>query len=451
MIVGGYDLKYKAYPRQGSRPKLTDPCRPAVSELPRTAEYAKAPLYIPGYSPNLAYQDMAAIASLRTAVQLQLNFLDSSSRSLDQDEALAWALMRADFEELLTRPAQTEWYPNVAHSSTSVGSSLLESRTGEEDGDGHQTPRTWGKGVEAAIETISGRLSMVDIDNEQDHRKRSHTKRVRERNHVGSNEDSGGMIHFIATSRPQTHSFSSIASSSKLPDWSFKDTDDKGTNSIGVSGLMGNDHSTSRTGYDPAAECLGCFDWLSKRETKAIKLDCGHVWCEPCINTMFRQAAKTEADYPAKCCMKLGVSSSAQNTSDRDGLWRGTVGDLLSTETRALYAEKSVEYETPTEDRTYCANTHCRAFLSEPPRANLSAMPGRKEFKRCIRCHTNTCLSCQGLMGEHNDIHGRCPKAVAQEAEEEESTLNLAKQRQWARCPKCKAVVEKTEGCNHMM
>lgn len=61
----------------------------------------------------------------------------------------------------------------------------------------------------------------------------------------------------------------------------------------------------------------------------------------------------------------------------------------------------------------------------------------------CAQCRVpwHTGMSCEEFQELNEDERGK----------EDLLLRNLAKERKWGRCPKCKFYVERTEGCPHMI
>ena len=103
---------------------------------------------------------------------------------------------------------------------------------------------------------------------------------------------------------------------------------------------------------------------------------------------------------------------------------------LPATLVRA-FEQKRLEYTTA--DRVYCHAPRCSAFLGA---ATVTPIPFRCSSGSC---GATTCGHCK-----HPAHAGRpCPSS-------DEGLLAYAQARGWQRCPACRHVVERAEGCYHM-
>eukprot|EP01054_Gregarina_sp_Poly1_P000933 Gregarina_sp_Poly_1__932@NODE_1224_length_4723_cov_22_137672_g833_i0_p2_GENE_NODE_1224_length_4723_cov_22_137672_g833_i0NODE_1224_length_4723_cov_22_137672_g833_i0_p2_ORF_typecomplete_len116_score2_55IBR/PF01485_21/0_083IBR/PF01485_21/8_1e08_NODE_1224_length_4723_cov_22_137672_g833_i0162509 len=67
---------------------------------------------------------------------------------------------------------------------------------------------------------------------------------------------------------------------------------------------------------------------------------------------------------------------------------------------------------------------------------------GRELVASCINCEARVCVSCQQL--EH-------PRGLCFEDGATRAVRTQAASRGWGTCPGCRAVVEKIQGCNHII
>ncbi|RPA83183.1 hypothetical protein BJ508DRAFT_201867, partial [Ascobolus immersus RN42] len=147
---------------------------------------------------------------------------------------------------------------------------------------------------------------------------------------------------------------------------------------------------------------------------------CGDHYCQPCLRRMFLNATKEESLYPPRCCK---VAIPAEEVLK--------LGVLDGDEVRE-YRERAEEYATA--KRVYCHNTKCGKFIPS------SRILREKDTGSCLYCATLTCIHC----GKKNHP-GECP-----EDEDLTKTLELGKLQKWKRCEKCKRMVDRKAGCEHM-
>lgn len=156
--------------------------------------------------------------------------------------------------------------------------------------------------------------------------------------------------------------------------------------------------------------CTSCMEAIP--ESQLIRAPCSHDYCHACVKGLFTSAMRDESLFPPKCC--------------RQAIPAGEHVDILGADLINLYHAKRIEFST--ENRTYCHNAECGAFINPA------------EVGRCSKCDRQTCVSCKKA------AHiGDCPQDM-----ELQRVLELAEQRNWRRCASCSSMVELAHGCNHM-
>lgn len=157
-------------------------------------------------------------------------------------------------------------------------------------------------------------------------------------------------------------------------------------------------------------ECVACFE---VRDT--VQVPCQHQYCRVCLTQLITDSITDESLFPPQCCRQTMPLSE--------------IRPIISAELAAQFQQKAIEYGTPY--RTYC--TSCGVFIK------LDDIKGHRGH--CSRCDQDTCILCKG---RYHD--GDCPRDAALEG-----VLRLAREAGWQRCVTCHTVVERREGCNHMM
>ncbi|MCJ1408987.1 hypothetical protein MMC19_003064 [Ptychographa xylographoides] len=161
-------------------------------------------------------------------------------------------------------------------------------------------------------------------------------------------------------------------------------------------------------------KCIICQE--EKLYFDTLEAPCYHHHCRGCIIALFEASAFNESLFPPSCCHEPIPLSSAK--------------DFLSLEAQSLFQAKAVEFGTP--DRLYCYQTTCSTFI---PPSNIT-----EDIGSCPSCKNQTCLLCK------RERHaGDCPVD-----EHFESLLALASESGWMQCFKCRRIVERTIGCNHI-
>ncbi|KAH8814946.1 hypothetical protein F5884DRAFT_666856, partial [Xylogone sp. PMI_703] len=141
-----------------------------------------------------------------------------------------------------------------------------------------------------------------------------------------------------------------------------------------------------------------------------------HLYCRTCIRMLFEQSMTDESIFPPRCCREPITISSVQR--------------FLTKDIKRRYNRKRIEFRT--RNRTYCHSRKCAAFI-RPSRVEVAVAT-------CKSCGLKTCTFCKAK-GHKGDC---APDPHLKKV------LDLAKTMNWQRCPSCKAVVERIDGCRHI-
>ena len=171
---------------------------------------------------------------------------------------------------------------------------------------------------------------------------------------------------------------------------------------------------------DPEIECVACREM--KRSSNMVKVSCLHSYCKSCLSALFQAATDQESSFPPKCCHLQITLSEAE--------------DGLSEELRKRYKLKAEEFTT--EDRTYCANRTCSAFLPSHQIINGTAY--------CRMCPAITCAKCKGYVDGTSHIRGECTRETL-----DKDLRELKEKKRLQQCYRCHRLIELIEGCNHVV
>ncbi|KAK0730731.1 hypothetical protein B0H67DRAFT_48477 [Lasiosphaeris hirsuta] len=212
-----------------------------------------------------------------------------------------------------------------------------------------------------------------------------------------------------------------------------------------------------------ATECLICTSTIPTG--RGYRLGCGHVHCERCLQANFRITMRTTPFRPVQCCNRIHPTLLRRVLTDtQTPNW---TNDMM------LYRQRVAEYDA--RDKLYCWDPKCSAFIP------LALREGTANSAKCRKCHTKTCVACRGKFHFGSCSSAALAMATAKrgastagsgvskretEAERtaraarvveirrrrgEEAFKKLASAMRWKPCPECKRVVEKVEGCNHIV
>jgi hypothetical protein len=151
-------------------------------------------------------------------------------------------------------------------------------------------------------------------------------------------------------------------------------------------------------------------------------MDCGCDYCVEYLEGMVRAQLKDTGFRLPQCCGHIFEWDDIQQ--------------MISPELAAAFDKKKTDFEDTIP--VYCTDKKC------PGSAALIGADNQctaDETATCPICGKAVCTKCK--QAAHP---GR--ECVADAAEEE--TLALAKGEGWQRCPRCREVVEREEGCAHM-
>lgn len=284
---------------------------------------------------------------------------------------------------------------------------------------------------------------------------------MKSRDEGGNNEptfntnDADGIIRRDVDSPAPSLLISSPASASTpAPDMAESD----GVNPELAALIMGNDHTTREATVesataeygtpadgDPEASqsqaqeqaadsegetsCKICFTNLESQDF--IFLNCGCLYCAECLNGHFRSGLANKVSYPPRCCGQLPIDIAA-------------VQGFLSDENMVRYT--MVQEEFSASRPLYCANKDCGVeFIGD---AELLNAQGNEAMVICHGCTLETCATCRELRDAHIENEGvlECPDSLALA-----EVKGIAEEEKWRRCPGCRFLVEKIDGCDHMM
>jgi hypothetical protein len=160
---------------------------------------------------------------------------------------------------------------------------------------------------------------------------------------------------------------------------------------------------------------------------------CGHFYCRSCITDLISVYVKDESLHPLRCCKTVIPVPFIQTF-------------LLGTNSLSSFQDKYEEYSTPFDSRTYCPQQGCSRFLKPQTSATagLSFVNDQDCSKtlRCSDCSVWVCISCKELAHPGEGCYVKQNTILLHE---------LAKEKEWQTCSNCRSVVERIDGCLHMI
>lgn len=162
-------------------------------------------------------------------------------------------------------------------------------------------------------------------------------------------------------------------------------------------------------------KCASCLEYHFDKTSLDRMLACGHYYCQDCLCT-FAKTSIQSGTYPVCCSERLPLRS---------------LGTALKG--RHLALAKSMD-KGFYRGGGYCAVATCSAALLPHQ--------GGSRVGKCDECGAKSCLKC------HNLDHGSKP--CSHDADTVQ-ILELAKQKRWMQCPRCRVMIEHNGGCGLMV
>ena len=168
--------------------------------------------------------------------------------------------------------------------------------------------------------------------------------------------------------------------------------------------------------------CVACDKSFALPGGQWWQFNCGHIFCSTCVEPLFRSSLN-DGPFPPKCC--------GQNTSFQDV---ERLRKMLPKDLCAKLDERLEEFQA--SDRTYCCIPTCSSFIRPSQISGNNAT--------CPDCKNVTCVACKAAT--HTE---ECPDSAADPALQ--GLLQTAETQGWIRCGKCRSMIERIEGCKHML
>lgn len=169
-----------------------------------------------------------------------------------------------------------------------------------------------------------------------------------------------------------------------------------------------------------ALQCAICLGPVGK--LALMQMPCHCFRCIDCLEESFRLALSARHNFPPACCGEIIYMQKYAEHLQRD-----LVSNFFT-----------VADEFKAKNQLYCGNLKCSAFIRTALIANSIGI--------CPRCFAQTCANC----GQLESNHSYQPKRACPKTEKETRLETMADEQQWKGCPQCRALVERSDGCNHM-
>ncbi|KAL7411503.1 hypothetical protein BDY24DRAFT_417028 [Mrakia frigida] len=202
---------------------------------------------------------------------------------------------------------------------------------------------------------------------------------------------------------------------------------------------------------DPLRQCGICWDVCrpvfnplksssaatsSSHVSLGIQLSCGHSYCLTdaiayLCGYLDGDGGSLMAVFPI-CCPECHdgrdafedtVAEAILDETNMERWWRARILDSIP--------------------KMYCSNKKCNALVVGPDSANATQA-------QCPCCEEQMCVQCQTKW--HSDLSCEEFQSLPEDERsiEDSQLFGLAEGKKWGRCPKCRAIVERALGCNHI-
>ncbi|KAG9044140.1 hypothetical protein FS837_008734 [Tulasnella sp. UAMH 9824] len=167
-----------------------------------------------------------------------------------------------------------------------------------------------------------------------------------------------------------------------------------------------------------------------------VVLDCSkrHAFCIDCLTQYIKSKLQDGIPLEGK-----GFPMRCPGCNLKNSRWEADddlAERVLDEETLEFWRRQKLLLSLP--GMIYCPNSRCSELLA-PPEDLAPDMPTAAE---CPSCTCSLCFQCGSLW--HPDLN--CKENEALKEHEDKELYIMSKKQHWRRCPKCKMVVEKTEG-----
>ncbi|CAH9137934.1 unnamed protein product, partial [Cuscuta epithymum] len=177
--------------------------------------------------------------------------------------------------------------------------------------------------------------------------------------------------------------------------------------------------------------CQICFD--EKQMSKNFRvMGCNHSYCSDCISKYV--ASKLEENISLINCPNPGCKGSLEPPH---------CASILPRKVFDRWGDALCEALLSASEKFYCPFKDCSALLLDDNQNVVHSKCPECRRLFCARCkvpwHSN--IACSEFQKLHKDERER----------EDIQLMNLAIGKQWKRCPKCRAYVERSAGCAFMI
>ncbi|KAJ7432895.1 hypothetical protein B0H11DRAFT_2123541 [Mycena galericulata] len=191
--------------------------------------------------------------------------------------------------------------------------------------------------------------------------------------------------------------------------------------------------------YSPYAASISANS--SSRLQFGLRLPCPqqHAYCVGCLTSYIESKLDPEGKggnsgiivFPIRC-------PECPMTAFIDGIPDDVAARILGPEKMILWDHQKLLNSIP---HLYCPNPKCSAIVQTPE-------DNDDPQAVCPSCQLLMCVACR--VAWHNGESCQAALPPDERSPEDRLLLELAKAKDWRRCPNCSSLVELVSGCNHM-
>jgi hypothetical protein len=185
-------------------------------------------------------------------------------------------------------------------------------------------------------------------------------------------------------------------------------------------------------GYTEKETCPICTDEISCAE----QLGCGHSYCSQCLQHYLESAPHTKI-FPLVCLGDEGGCKVPISIPEIRRFLQPQVFQALVEVAFRAYLDQH------TQELKFCTTPDCQQIYRHSPTDNSGT-----RTLQCPSCFSTICSACdeeahEGMTCEERRIH-------KDPAEQDRLFNEWVAENGGKRCPRCRSVIEKTAGCNHI-
>ncbi|KAI3856527.1 hypothetical protein MKX03_028369 [Papaver bracteatum] len=196
--------------------------------------------------------------------------------------------------------------------------------------------------------------------------------------------------------------------------------------SIDVNASVGEDQCSSEMSF-----CEICMEAKAKSETRNTTSKCSHSYCSECITKHIQ--AKIQENISMITCPETNCKETLEPYSCRDII----SGQVLDRWENALCESSVLSLQ-----KFYCPFKDCSGMLVNDDDGVIV------RSSECPYCNRLFCAQCK--VPWHSELTCDDFQQMKRGEKDDMLLINLAKDREWMRCPSCRFYVERTTGCPHI-